>query len=297
MSYKITGYSTALFSTWFFIEELGLLFDVGDGVMSNLLQKSGKIRHVFISHADRDHINGLPQLYQLNARANYPKIYYPKGSGSFPALQEFLRKFDPHLTGTEWIPIQEEMLLDIKGNIKIESIRNGHILVDKNVSKSLSYKVVEVRRKIKEEFAGLSGKEIAVISKEKGKEYLTKEVKETLLGYSGDTPVENYTRWDNTKTLIHESTFLSKEDGLMNHSNKHSNLEEVLEMVSSIKIERLILSHFSSRYSKEEIDKSILKNCQKYNIDIPVYRMLPGVVHKNILAEEPVNKNWLQQHA
>ena len=78
MNYTITAYSTALFSTWIFIEELGLLFDAGDGVAAGLLQKSRKIKHVFISHADRDHLTGLMQLNQLNSRAGFPKIYYPK---------------------------------------------------------------------------------------------------------------------------------------------------------------------------------------------------------------------------
>jgi len=48
----ITGFSTALFSTWYFIDQLGILFDCGDGVSSALMQKAGKIKHVFISHAE-----------------------------------------------------------------------------------------------------------------------------------------------------------------------------------------------------------------------------------------------------
>jgi ribonuclease Z len=288
MKLNITSYSTALFSTWVFIDELGLLFDVGDGVMSNLLQKSRKVKQVFISHADRDHINGLPQFFQLNARADFPKIHYPSGSGSFPAMQSFLEKFDPHLTGSVWIPIKEKMTFKIKGNLFVESIRNGHIIVDEKISKSLSYKVVEKKNKIKKEFLNLSGKEIAAIAKEKGKQFLTNEVQSTVLGYSGDTPIEDYERWNGTKILIHEATFLSREDGAKNHANKHSNLEEVMEMVASINIEQLILSHFSSRYSPEEIDQAIRKNCKKYKIKIPVFRILPGVVHRDILNKKPV---------
>ena len=59
MQLSITAFSTALFSTWYFIDELGLLFDAGDGVSAHLLQKARKIKHAFISHADRDHISGL----------------------------------------------------------------------------------------------------------------------------------------------------------------------------------------------------------------------------------------------
>ncbi len=289
MNYNITCYSTALFATWFFIEELGLLFDAGDGVTSTILQKSRKVKHLFISHADRDHLNGIPQFFQLNARQDFPKIYYPHDSGSFPALQNFLAKFDPHLTGSEWIPIRENTSFNIKGNMYVESIRNGHIQVEAGITKSLSYKIVEKKRKLKDEFQKLSGKEIAQIAKEKGQTFLTIEVREEILGYSGDTPIEDYQRWDKTKTLIHEATFLTNEVGLNSKSNKHSTLEEVMQMIASINVERLILSHFSSRYSHEEIDKAILDNCKKYNIQIPVYRILPGLSYHDILHQEPIN--------
>ena len=48
MKLTITGFSTALFSTWYFIEELGLLFDCGDGASAGLLQKTRKIKHIFV---------------------------------------------------------------------------------------------------------------------------------------------------------------------------------------------------------------------------------------------------------
>lgn len=290
MTFNITGYSTALFATWFFIEELGILFDAGDGVSASLLQKSRKIKQVFISHADRDHLNGLPQFYQLNARKDYPKIYYPNNCGSFPALQAFLKKFDPHLVGSEWLPIKEGTDFKVKGDIFVKAIRNGHVLAADGLTKSLSYKVIQKKRKIKEEFLQLSGKEIAAIVKEKGRDFISNEVSEELLGYSGDTPVEDYERWVNTKTLIHEATFLNHEAGTNTKANKHSNLAEVIKMVAELHIERLILSHFSSRYSKEAIDKAILGYCKEYKIAIPVYRLLPGEVCRDILSREPLNK-------
>jgi len=74
MNLTIHGYSTALYATWYFVEELGILFDAGDGLVSNLMGKSGKIRDVFISHADRDHITGLLQYNQLFAQ-HKPKIF------------------------------------------------------------------------------------------------------------------------------------------------------------------------------------------------------------------------------
>jgi len=287
---NLSGYSTALFSTWFFLEDLGILFDAGDGVSAALLQKSRKVKQVFISHADRDHLGGLFQFHQLNARKGYPIIHYPANSGSFPAIDQFTKKFDPHVQGTIWKPILANEEYPIKGNIVVQSLRNNHIEAPADWTKSLSFKVVEKKSKLKEEFKHLSGAEIKKIAIEKSRELLTNMERTTLLGYSGDTPVDDYERWDQTELLIHEATFIKKETGLNTHAHKHSHLEEVLKMVSEIKVGTLLLSHFSTRYSQEQIDNAILQGCKEYKIQIPIYRLLPGETQFNILEGAPVNK-------
>jgi ribonuclease Z len=73
------------------------------------------------------------------------------------------------------------------------------------------------------------------------------------------------------------------------HGNKHSYLEEVLEMVSRSKVEQLILGHFSARYSAEQIDRRIRELCNRYAVNIPVYRVLPGEATNDILKARPVN--------
>lgn len=286
MKLTITGFSTALFSTWYFIEELGLLFDCGDGASSGLLQKSHKVKHIFVSHADRDHLTGLLQFNQLNARQGFPKIYYPQDSSSFPFLKEFTSNFDPHVKGTDWIKMKEGDIFEIKKNILIQPFRNEHVPVGKELVKSLSFHVIETKRKLKDEYLHLSGKEIATLRNELGKENITIEIRKNILSYSGDTPVENDGRWDETKVLIHEATFLRKGDvNLDDHrKGKHSYLEEVIEMVSKTKIEKLILGHFSSRYSSEEIDEAIDFFCDKFKLTIPVFRVFPGETNRNILG-------------
>lgn len=291
MQLTITGYSTALFATWYFVDELGLLLDAGEGLTAHLLQKSRKVSHVFISHADRDHLTGLFQFNQLNAREGLPIIHYPKDSGSFPALEQFTKHFDPHVAGTVWKPVMEGNRIVVKDDIEVEPVRNGHVPVVAGITKSLSYKVVQVRSKLRPEFTSLPGKEIRKIIQERGKEQTTMEVRTTLLGYSADTPVEDLERWDHCRTLIHEATFLGgpEDSRIQTHGNKHSSLEEVMEMVSGLQVEQLILGHFSARYSPEQIDQKILSLCEKYAISIPVHRLLPGEAVKDILKQKPVN--------
>jgi ribonuclease Z len=290
MKLTITGYSTALFSTWYFIEELGLLFDAGDGLTAALLQKARKIENVFISHADRDHLTGLLQLNQLNAREGFPKIFFPFNSGSFPAIESFSKKFDPHLKGTAWQAIKAAEHIRIKDNMYVQSIRNNHVASEQTVFKSLGFQVYQSKTKLKKEYLDLPQDKLLQLMNEKGKENMMESIRTNIITYSGDTPIEDYATWDNTEILIHEATFLGKneQDNLNTHGNKHSNLEDVLKMVAELNIDKLILGHFSSRYSAMEIDSKIRSLCKELMIKIPVYRVLPGQIHRDILNEEPV---------
>lgn len=290
MNLSISGYSTALFSTWYFIEELDLLFDVGDGISSTLLQKSRKIESVFVSHADRDHLTGLLQFNQLNAREGFPIIHYPKNCGSFAPLEHFTKQFDTHVNGTVWKPIIEGEKIWIKPTIYVQAIRNNHVAAPIGVHKSFGYKVVSVKHKLNEDLLHLSPQEIKTIISEKGKAQTHTEIQTNLISYSGDTPCENFEHWTNAEVLIHEATFLggSEDASIKTHGNKHSQLNEVLKAVSQTSIKQLILGHFSSRYSDEQIDTQIKSLCKQYEIKIPVFRVLPGMAVKDILKRKPV---------
>lgn len=291
MKLTITAYSTALFSTWYFIDELGLLFDGGDGLSAHLLQKARKIKHAFISHADRDHLSGLIQFNQLNARPGFPTIYYPKDSDSFPYMADFSTKFDPHVKGTIWQPIKYGEIVYLNKSVRIRSFRNEHMPFPKEVVKTMGFHLERRKRKLKPEFLGLAGKEIARLRNEKGEDAITKEVIENILSYSGDSPVAMDGRFNNTNILIHEATFLRIDESVIDHerANKHSTLEGVLKMVKETNVQKLILGHFSSRYSTEEIDKEIKRLVDFYGIKIPIYRIPPGVCVRDILSQRPIH--------
>lgn len=290
-TYNITSYSTALFATWIFVEELNILIDAGDGLTSGLMQKARKVKNAFITHPDRDHLTGLMQFLQLNAREEYPIIHYPADSGSFPAMKTFFEKFDPHVQVVAWKGIKDQDEILIKKGISVQAIRNEHIIVPLGVHKSLSYKVYEERSKLKEEFSSLKGHEIKALVDKYGRDYIHTAIKRNVISFSGDTPVDDYSKWDNSEILMHECTFIPDKNGAVvsSHSDKHSNLDEVLRMVSEINVGILILHHFSTRYDHDYIIKSIKERATKYNIDIPIYTVLPGQINHNILQGQPVN--------
>lgn len=288
MKLTLTGYSTALFSTWYFVEELGILFDAGDGVISGLHQKIGKIKHAFISHADRDHLSALHRLNPLNDKV---QIYYPKDADSFVNLESFSKEFDPDKPRKDWLFIESGDTIYLRNDLKVTCIRNEHIPAEKDVHKSLSYKVSHCKKKLKPKYANHTQEELKTLIDSLGREAIREETSTPLITYSGDTPVDDYDRFDNSNILIHEATFLDSQNEklLVNARNKHSSLEEVLEMVANITVNQLILGHFSLRYSQELIDSEIKRLCKYYGIKIPVFRVKQGTMNKDILAQDPVN--------
>jgi ribonuclease Z len=287
----LSGYSTALFSTWYFLEESGILFDCGDGCVSGLLQKSRKVKHIFISHADRDHLAGLLQFSQLNNRPGYPLLFYPRDCGSFPALNNFSGAFDPHVEKGVWKGIVHKEEIFIGKDIVVTALRNNHVAAADDCYKSLSYLVERRKRKLKPGYHNLQGKEIAQLRKEKREDEITYEVREKLIGYSGDAPPENEEYWNNTNILIHEGTFLAPDDMASEtpRGNVHSLLSDVMAMVSRINVQHLVLGHFSSRYDNETIIRAVQELATSLALACSIHVVLPGTINRDILAGNVYN--------
>ena len=160
------------------------------------------------------------------------------------------------------------------------------------IHKSLSYKVFEIKNKLKPEFSFKPEDEIKHIVNREGRDFITEKVESNILSFSGDTPVDDYSKWDGSKVLMHESTFLKNEGNgqIESRGNKHSRIDEVLKMAKEIEIGTLILNHFSSRYSKEEIDRTVIKLINELKIQIPIFLIYPGEIKRDILRTKPINQ-------
>ena len=122
------------------------------------------------------------------------------------------------------------------------------------------------KKKLKDEFLGKSATEIIELRKQ-GVE-ITREVYEPLVSFMGDCLGESLldnSRVFQSKVLITECTFLDDGEETMSKKKGHSHLKDIVhalnELDDEIKCEKIILSHFSMKYSerhiREMLDKSI----------------------------------------
>ncbi|RYG16693.1 RNAse Z [bacterium] len=285
---KIAAYSTALYSTWIFIEELRLLFDAGDGVAAMLEGKGRKAKTVALTHSDRDHVTGLLQLQQLHVRHNGLRVLYPADSRGIPLLADFCRRFDPWAGPyVNWERVLPDERVGLEGDLVLVPVQNTHI-PGKEV-RSLGYKIVRRVRKLKPELVGTPGEVLATMDRDAA----TDEIERPVLAFSGDTgPMEPDT-WRDQPILIHEATFLRQSDVERGpeRTQLHSCLDEVLDLARAAKPERLILTHLSPRYHEDEAREAIAQMAAEMRVTCPIWLVPPSRVVWDVFQEAEVWKS------
>ena len=282
---KIAAYSTALYSTWIFVEELRLLLDAGDGVAASLGGKGRKAKTVALSHSDRDHVTGLLQLQQLHARHNGLRVLYPADSRGIPLLADFCRRFDPWAGPyVNWERVLPDERVGLEGDVVLIPVQNTH--VPGRGVRSLGYRVARRVRKLKGELAGTPGPALAAMDREA----ITEEIERPLLAFSGDTGPMDPATWAGQPILIHEATFLRQSDIERGpeRTQLHSCLDEVLDLARTAKPERLVLTHLSPRYAEEEARSAIAKAAAEMRLEFPVWLVPPGRVVDDVFGEAAV---------
>jgi ribonuclease Z len=259
--FTLCGYSLAALRTNFYIKELGIMFDAG------LAAPAPLINHLFITHCHSDHIANLPfHIYSYNQKEKI-KIYIPKeiktliknyiesayllSSYTFPE-QLNIKNEELYLYNFyELIECSENMSFNVeikKKMYKIETFKCFHSVP------CLGYGISEIRKKLKEEYKNLKGKEIAELRKKNIE--INDEVYIKFIVYLTDTDKEILKNEEiyKYKTIVIECTFFKEEDCDNAYKTKHIHWKDIEEYIKKYKDNYFILIHFSQRYEKIEIE-------------------------------------------
>lgn len=272
----LTGHSKAMHSTWFHYKPDGLLFDCGENVAIGLSTKIYAINTVLLGHGHLDHIMGLPGFFFIRSSAKGDnakplRVVYPKGERDILRLKTFIDGSftTPHtlkfpVTWTEIEPGQE---IELGKGRTVKAFATKHDATRLTVG----YQLREMKKKLKPtlELAAAGGDRGAAIkARFAAGEEVYDYVPRNVLTYSGDTVVQDVPEYDQAELLIHEATFLNRED--VKHDS-HSLAEDVLAMVKKYRPKNLLLNHFSVRYSPAMCGAVTRAKCKELAIDFPVW--------------------------
>jgi ribonuclease Z len=247
----IEGYSRAAVQSYWRIPELKIGFDLGAQPWDFMGTPTWLITHTHL-----DHVAALPVYVARRRmmRMEPPQIYLPaEGVEDVRRLLLIMQRLD-----------RGRMLCDLHGlkaGDEIELSREQVVTVfpTTHTIPSLGYLVWDRRKKLKEEYQGLTGEQIRDL-RLSGVE-VTREVRVPLLCYTGDTSpggLDNYPPAYEAKVLITEMSFIRPNHRREKiHKFGHMHLDDFLERADRFKNELIVLGHFSTRYHPQEVRRLV----------------------------------------
>lgn len=249
--YTIEGYSRAAVQSYWRIPELKMGFDLGAHPWDFM-----GVPTWFITHCHLDHIAALP-LYVARRRLMKmapPKIFLP--AFAVDNVRKMLDSFKRLDRGR--MPCD---LIGVEAGEEIELSREliCNIYKTKHTVPSVGYIISERRKKLKQQYLGLSGDEIRDL-REGGTE-ITTEHRLPLIGFTGDTSpqgIDDNPEFFETKILITEMTFIADDHRReLIHKNGHMHLDDFVARKDKFKNEIVIAGHFSTRYNMKQAQKIV----------------------------------------
>lgn len=269
---RVNAYPT---SQYLEINNRYFLIDCGEGTQRQMRKyKVGfsKINHIFISHLHGDHFFGLIGLISTFGILNREKelhIYGPKGIKEITTLQLKLSKsyskFDiifHELTSKESELIFEDDKVTVKTIPLTHRVyTNGFLFTEKQKQKKLNLENVQQYPEIETcDFHNIkAGKDIVL---ENGEVIYNDEL--TLpapptksFAFCSDTSYKPdiVSLIKNVDLLYHETTFLSDKEELAKKT-QHSTAKQAALIAEHAQAKKLIIGHYSSRYTDINLFKS-----------------------------------------
>ena len=227
------------------------------------------INHVFLTHAHGDHARCLMRHHSLRKMMGVERdsVYYLPQEIADGAKQwiraEALFEGVPEakFRYPEICPVESGKRIPLKyrKDLVLEPFEVKHSVPAMGATLYLH------KRKLKQEHLGKTPAEI--IELRKNNVEITREVFEPLVSFLGDCLGESLlqnTSVFQSKVLILECTFLDDEDEPMSHKKGHTHLQQIMKALEknrgNIACERIILTHFSMKYSEKHIRDMLEKN-------------------------------------
>ncbi|MCK4753078.1 MAG: MBL fold metallo-hydrolase [Planctomycetes bacterium] len=249
---EITGYSMAGEETVVAMPQLDVCFDIGKAPNQVI-----SINNVLLTHGHMDHAAGIAYyLSHRNFCGQSPgTILAPESL--LPPIKQIIDawgKLDGNRIPANLVGVNPGDEYQIKPNLFTR------VFPTKHSRGSVGYTVIEKRKKIKPEYAELTGPQIVELKKQ-GVEIDT-PLEIPIATYLGDTQYIDFSQLKyvaESKILIAECTFYLDEHTDRAEAGKHMHINEFAELIDKMNNEHIIITHTTQRTSMKEVREILQK--------------------------------------
>ena len=256
----IIGYSVAGEETVVAMPQLDVCFDIGKAPHQII-----SINHVLLTHGHMDHAAGIAYyLSHRNFSGQSPgTILAPSNLlGPIREIIDAWSRLDGNKVPAKLVGVKAGDEYQIKPNLFTR------VFPTKHSRGSVGYTVIEKRKKIKPEYAKLTGPQIVELKK-RGIE-IDNPLEIPIVTYLGDTQNVDFSQLKyivESKILIAECTFYETEHSVRAEAGRHIHINEFAELIEKLQNQHIIITHTTQRTPMREI-RRILKEtlpAEKYD--------------------------------
>lgn len=253
---EIIGYSVAGEETAVAMPQLDVCFDIGKAPDQFI-----PINNILLTHGHMDHAAGL--AYYLSQR-NFCGI----AAGTIVAPQNLLgpmrdiidawAKLDGNKIPARLVGVKPGDEHQIKQNLIARAFPTKH------TRGSVGFTVIEKRKKLKPEYAGIKGPQIVELKKQ-GIE-IDYPLEFPIVTYLGDTQYVDFSQLQyiaDSKILIAECTFYEGEHTSRAKAGRHMHVDELATLLGKLNNEHIIITHTTQRTPMYAIRKTLAKALPK----------------------------------
>jgi ribonuclease Z len=236
----LQGFSVGGEETVVALPEMNLAFDVGRAPREII-----SIDHVCLTHGHMDHSAGLAYYFsQRNFQGISPGcvIAHHKLVQPIQELMQVWGRIEGHVSPARIVGVDEDEDFELHQHLVVRPFRVRHS------STSLGFAVIDVRKKLKPEYAELSSQQIVALKKSGTTVEYRLEVPK--VAYCGDTALGNYLDHEyvkNAEVLIVECTFFEPDHLERARQGSHTHVVDLPELYQRNNSPHVVLSHVSRR--------------------------------------------------
>ncbi|MHC4497763.1 MAG: MBL fold metallo-hydrolase [Planctomycetota bacterium] len=249
---EVIGYSVAAEETVVAMPQLDVCFDIGKAPDQII-----PINHILLTHGHMDHAAGIAYyLSHRNFCGQSPgTILAPENLlGPMREIIDAWGRLDGNTIPANLVGVQAGDEYQIKPNLF------ARVFPTKHSKGSVGYSVIEKRKKIKAEYAQLTGPQIVELKKQGIEIDYPLEI--PIVTYLGDTQYVDFSQLKyivDSKILIAECTFYETDHSGRAEAGKHMHINEFAELMERLNNEHIIITHTTQRTPIREI-RRILKD-------------------------------------